>query len=149
MTAVDGPFPEREDPAACHFCGRSARDSPYWPTVTLHHGGIHTHTTLIGVPRCAGCRRRNRVLVSAAIAGYCALVLAAAFFGASLAVDALGQSGDDARDLSVIAIVAVLFAGLMSLVIAVPIWQWRCYRNDPEVAWWRDQGWHFSDHNGA
>jgi hypothetical protein len=140
-----GPFPEREGPSACHFCGRPAGDKACWRTVTLHHGGIHTHTTLVGVPRCARCRRRNRILVSAAVVVYCALLLAGAVLVANLSVDALSQSGNDARILRVVAIAAVLFAGLIIAMIALPFWPWRCYRNDPQVAWWREHGWHFSD----
>ena len=70
--------------------------------------------------------------------GYCALVLAGAYFGAELAVNELGLSDSNARYVRVISIAAVLFIGLMVLLIAIPIGTWCFFRNDPEVAWWRD-----------
>jgi hypothetical protein len=77
--------------------------------------------------------------------GYCALVLAGAYFAAELAVNELGLSDSNARYVRVISIAAVLFIGLMVLLIAIPIGTWCFFRNDPEVAWWRDLGWGFVD----
>lgn len=97
------------------------------------------------MPRCARCRRRNRIIGSAAVVVYCALLLAGAVLVANLSVDALSQSGNDARILRVFAIAAVLLAGFVIATAAIPFWQWGCYRNDPQVVWWREHGWHFSD----
>jgi hypothetical protein len=67
--------------------------------------------------------------------GYCVLVLAGAYFAAGLAANELGLSGSNARYIRVISIAAVLFIGLMVLVIIIPVWTWYFFRNDPEVAW--------------
>lgn len=113
--------------------------------MTLHHGGLHTHTTLVWVPRCAACRRRNRFLASAGIAGYAALVIAAAIYLAFLAVRGLGYSGQNATITRWFVIAAVLAIGFVLAFIIGPAWSWRAYRKDPQVAWWRDRGWHFID----
>jgi hypothetical protein len=147
ILVVAGPIPKREKPPACHFCGRPAEVRAHWRGVTLHPGdGLATHTTEVGVPRCTACRRRNRILASSTIVAFCASLLVAAFFVAGLAVSKLGLSGENAMIVRLVAIFAVLAAGLFLLRLAVPAWNWRCYRKDPEVAWWRGLGWTFLDY---
>lgn len=113
--------------------------------MTLYPRGPHTHTADVCVPRCAACRRRNRILASSAIVGYGALVLAGAFLAAGLAVTELGLSGSNARYMRVVSIAAVLFIGVIVSQILVPLGKWCFFRKDPQVVWWRDMGWGFVD----
>jgi hypothetical protein len=143
---VNGSLPDREDPAACRFCGRPALVTGHWRAVTLHPStGLHTHTQLVGVPRCTACRRKNRIVASVAAVVYGGLVVAGAFLAAGFAVSELGFSGENARIVRWLTVVAVVLIGFVLSSLAPPVVNWLFFRKDPQVMWWRELSWQLLD----